>query len=437
MGVFFRKNAHIGPIRLNFSKSGIGASVGVKGLRLTVPARGSAYITAGRHGFYYRQTLQGTSASPVPTPSDTSPANVTDQITNGCILTASPSELIDSSRDDLIQRLNERAKMLSFAPLAIIGAVVLIGLGASISQPILFIPAIACFVLARFLQRRHAEESTTQLFYELGDEETAKFELVRRALLQLNQSQRIWRTTTEVATSDRKRNAGAGKLITRSVAGAGKLDIPRVRTNVDVMGLDIGSAKVYFLPDIVLYLEDRTFGAIDYDDITVQTGTTRFIEEESVPSDATVVGTTWRYVNKSGGPDRRFKDNRQIPIAQYGTIELRSSKGLNIHLDTSSVEKAATFSTCLAARIQRVAAYKRASRATTTSDNAREHALRILGLDDQAKIDDIRAAYHRLTQMYHPDRVAGLAPEFQNLAHQRQTEINAAYAVLKADQTNL
>ena len=34
-------------------------------------------------------------------------------------------------------------------------------------------------------------------------------------------------------------------------------------------------------------------------------------------------------------------------------------------------------------------------------------------------------------QMYHPDKVAGLAPEFQGIPDRRMKEINAAYEVLK------
>jgi DnaJ-class molecular chaperone len=34
--------------------------------------------------------------------------------------------------------------------------------------------------------------------------------------------------------------------------------------------------------------------------------------------------------------------------------------------------------------------------------------------------------------MYHPDKVVGLAPEFQALADKRMKEINAAYEVLKS-----
>jgi DnaJ-class molecular chaperone len=45
--------------------------------------------------------------------------------------------------------------------------------------------------------------------------------------------------------------------------------------------------------------------------------------------------------------------------------------------------------------------------------------------------EELSAAYRNLAQMYHPDKVAGLAPEFQELADRRMKEINAAYALLR------
>jgi hypothetical protein len=40
---------------------------------------------------------------------------------------------------------------------------------------------------------------------------------------------------------------------------------------------------------------------------------TRLIEEGPVPRDAERIGITWKYVNKGGGPDRRYKNNPQLP----------------------------------------------------------------------------------------------------------------------------
>lgn len=60
MGWFLRKSFRVGPLRLNLSKRGIGASVGVKGARLGVDATGKPYAGGGRYGIYFRESL-GTS----------------------------------------------------------------------------------------------------------------------------------------------------------------------------------------------------------------------------------------------------------------------------------------------------------------------------------------------------------------------------------------
>jgi hypothetical protein len=57
MGFYLRKSFSAGPIRFNLSKSGIGASVGVKGFRVGTSARGRSYVHAGRGGLYYRKNL--------------------------------------------------------------------------------------------------------------------------------------------------------------------------------------------------------------------------------------------------------------------------------------------------------------------------------------------------------------------------------------------
>lgn len=71
-------------------------------------------------------------------------------------------------------------------------------------------------------------------------------------------------------------------------------------------------------------------GALSYDDISSSTYKVRFVEHESVPKDTQVVDKTWKYVNKSGSPDQRFKDNSQLPICLYGALELKSPLGLNV-----------------------------------------------------------------------------------------------------------
>lgn len=56
MGWYLKKSFAFGPLRLNLSKSGIGASVGVKGLRVSTGPKGRQ-LNAGREGLYYRASL--------------------------------------------------------------------------------------------------------------------------------------------------------------------------------------------------------------------------------------------------------------------------------------------------------------------------------------------------------------------------------------------
>ncbi len=644
MGLFFRRSARLGPFRLNFSKSGIGASVGVKGARVTMTPRGTTYVTVGSHGFYYRETVSNRSGTParplaqgyVPPPP---PASGTDAIP-----TASASELVESSSERLIQQLNERARMSNPAWLLYVAAVAIavVGLSAFPSPPpapslpslpdvtspfsseraastvdeysaltarygepdsiligadgpvpigtahynavkvdVVFVPvgcisayqevvkrfeerfrytggkgkkgpikpcvgrpnagwvtikylnaaenfdvsadfarsrldkitarraspptveirgteairsklragmqsdstsraafaaikhdfeqrvraaeveerevlyeevalalgALGIFVGGIQVHRKNTELRLTRLVYELGESETQRFSIVQQSMAHLAKSHRVWRVVGNSSTSDWKRNAGATSLVRREAISVCRASPPRVETNCSLPTLDMGHMKLFFLPDVILCWQSGTFGSIAYQDFRVAPSVTRFIEDGLVPADATVVDRTWRYVNKSGGPDRRFNNNAQLPIAQYGVLTLTSSRGLNIHLNTSSAQASLAAANCWRNL------YGRAERAqqqpppqqppprqypppadhfkTETPSGPRAEAFNMLGLKADASASDVSAAYRRLAQQYHPDKVAGLAPEFQTLADKRMKEINAAYELLK------
>jgi hypothetical protein len=59
MAFFFRKSFNIGPIRVSFSKSGIGVSIGVPGARVGRTATGKTYVSgsAPGTGIGYRKYL--------------------------------------------------------------------------------------------------------------------------------------------------------------------------------------------------------------------------------------------------------------------------------------------------------------------------------------------------------------------------------------------
>ena len=55
----------------------------------------------------------------------------------------------------------------------------------------------------------------------------------------------------------------------------------------------------------------------------------------------------------------------------------------------------------------------------------------VLGVRPGASQEEIQAAYRRLVQEYHPDKVADLGQELRDVAERRMKEINAAYEHFK------
>lgn len=88
---------------------------------------------------------------------------------------------------------------------------------------------------------------------------------------------------------------------------------------------------------------DGAFALIDLRELQISAEHRGFHEEDSVPSDASVAGHTWAKTNKNGSPDRRFKDNYQIPICVYGNITFQSQTGITEEYMVSNADAAQAF----------------------------------------------------------------------------------------------
>ena len=119
MGFYIRKYIKVGPFRFNLSKSGVGVSAGVKGLRLGTGPRGN-YVHLGRYGLYYRATIPSSSATQItPRPNGIPrieiPRNIPEpEIPPGTheplqeIESADISQMVDSSSTELLKELNHK-----------------------------------------------------------------------------------------------------------------------------------------------------------------------------------------------------------------------------------------------------------------------------------------------------------------------------------------
>jgi len=137
--------------------------------------------------------------------------------------------------------------------------------------------------------------------------------------------QRIWEVVGSQSGFDMKYNAGCTTQVSRkNVRVARSLPFP-FKANVNAYAIYLHDCKFVFLPDCVYMIKGTKFAALHYEDVKWQVHTTTFIEANA-PSDSRVVGHTWQYVNKKGGPDRRFSYNPQLYECLYGECVVNFAK---------------------------------------------------------------------------------------------------------------
>jgi Protein of unknown function (DUF4236) len=359
MGIYLRNSIKVGPLRFNLSGSGIGVSGGVRGFRVGTGPRGN-YVHMGRHGLYYRATLppHRNAGADLPRRISSSPPLPQTQLRDGLVEIDSGNveEMIHSSSTELLEEIRMKARLPRRWPMALVlgcitwlVAVTVLPWWASL--------ALLCtvLILTYQLKRRDELRRTVILMYSLDQNAEVGWQGLHNGFDWLASSQHIWHLEARGGVTDRKRNAGASHLVRRTAIRPIKADPPNIRTNIAVPSIPVGGQTLYLLPDRILIFQGSTVGAVGYDQLNLEAGTTRFIESESVPGDAPVVGSTWQYVNKSGGPDRRFSNNRQLPILQYGEIHLTSPTGLNEAIQVSNPKAPGYFALGLSELVEKMA----------------------------------------------------------------------------------
>ena len=358
MGFYFRKSVRFGPFRVNFSKSGVGLSAGIPGLRLGSGPRGN-YIHAGAHGFYYRSSLlarknradrRASELAPPTVQADSElPDNTLGDVTT--IETAAAEMLRGSSWESLVEEMNNnhRKRESWRFVLALCLAAALVAWINSVGVLVIGLWGVLTIVLVLLAYRWDLRRKLTVLHYRLDPNAEKIFEVIAGAGLKMGQSARLWHLTQKAKVLDHKYHAGASSSVSRSNSSVSSRLPPFVACNVSPVAISFTKTTLYFLPDRIFVYQGSSVGAVSYSELKTSVEQIKFIEDESPPSDATVVGHTWRFVNKKGGPDKRFQNNRQLPVCLYSELDLQSESGLHETLQLSKTGLAESFAAALLA----------------------------------------------------------------------------------------
>jgi hypothetical protein len=336
MSFYVRKSIKAGAFRFNLSKSGVGISTGVPGFRIGTGPRGN-YVRVGGNGVSYQSTRHpghAPDAAWTPPP----PAPIADVLLED-VTGASAAELAPSGSGEIVQQLNEAASRWRLFPWAI-GLLVIVLLAQPVLGAILLILGSPGLIWLWFNDR---SRRTVVAFYDVNDEAARWFQGLVDAFENLTQNDCLWRVNSSghVQTSYQyKVNAGATTIVSRSSVKASLQSPTMLATNIAVPSITSGKAALFFLPDRLVVRDAKRFSDVAYATLETRFAPLRFTESGRVPRDSQQVDTTWQYVNVRGGPDRRFKDNRQYPVMLYGELILQSSTGLHWELQCSQPRSA-------------------------------------------------------------------------------------------------
>ena len=248
---------------------------------------------------------------------------------------ATTMELAAASPSELVSQVNEAAGNVSLLPLVIL-----------LWLPVVTIP------LAILLYARDKARRTVVAFYEVDGAPAAGFQALADSFAVVQQFASHWHVTAAGAVSTTwqyKVSAGASTLLRRDRGRADLAGPAVLATNIAVPSLHARKRSVYFLPDRILVRDGRHYADLPYSSCRVTGTATRFIEEGPVPRDGERIGITWKYVNKGGGPDRRYKNNPQLPIMRYGELTLTAQPGFSYVWQTSRAAAAPALSFTLTA----------------------------------------------------------------------------------------
>lgn len=280
MGWRFRKSQNFGPMRVNFSKSGIGYSFGGKVFRVTRTASGNVRktVTIPGTGISYSQNAKTSKAE-------------TGSLQIGGSL--SPSEEIAKA---------VAVRVRTFFVCMWCGLIMTFATAFWIPSFFIAVIFYIAAIVAYFVRIRIDYDDLSW-----ADDIN---------LPDLLQSSRVW-----VQTSSSHELA--------KVACKAKFPLS---SNAQAFTIVRKNQRLIFLPDRVFAINGLKVAMVRYEDATLSAHPIKWKENARVAKDTEVMYTAWQHENKDGTQDRRFSQNRKVPVCRYTSVHISDSEYFDVTL---------------------------------------------------------------------------------------------------------
>ncbi|TCC96380.1 DUF4236 domain-containing protein [Pedobacter frigidisoli] len=346
----FHKRIKIIPgVHLNFSKSGISTSIGVKGASMTFGKSGTYLNTSvPLLNISSRHKLSGLNTTP----------DIYDHVEqieiSENIFSADVHEITSQNMAGIKEAIllaQQQRKELKVDLLKIQAALATSKMKLILSYVLLYgliYKSISKDIRLNIQAQKEVIKQTTELIgncfvkldLEFDPEIREKYDSLVKAFGNLTTSHKIWDVTNAHFQDRVAARSSASTIVSKRDVRFSFRSLVEIRSDFEALYFEnANGADLYFYPSfIVMYANKKDFAIIGLDEINIQQSYVRFTETGTVPRDSKVIDKTWAKVNKNGTPDKRFKGNYQIPIAKYGQIKLRTDTGLNEEYEFSNYE---------------------------------------------------------------------------------------------------
>jgi hypothetical protein len=148
--------------------------------------------------------------------------------------------------------------------------------------------------------------------------------VLKNSFEKLTTLQKIWDITSAQAIDRVKTRSSASTTITRTpvIFSMGSLDY--INTKYEAFKFqNANGGDLYIYPGFIVMPSEHSndFAIIDFRDVRLEHHGQRFVETDSVPSDAKIVDHTWQYVNKNGwwcSPKYADSNKSKIDVKKSG-----------------------------------------------------------------------------------------------------------------------
>jgi len=342
MGLKFRRRQKLFPgVNLNLSAKGVSATVGIKGLSVNFNKTG-AYLNTGipGTGIYDRNRIAKweKNKNEVVTENPSQYYFVTKNLESAISSNQAnsvTSEGLAEIKENLIEARKEYEEI----------KVELFQLNAETQKLKKYLSLLKLILVGFFMKslkekiednENYIEHLTDQLSEcnisietNIDPNTEKQYKVLAESFKNLLTSDYIWNKTKEESNKDSRSSASYNIDRKRTNLCKDKANI--IKSDYDAFCfIKANRDKLYLYPAFaMLYNNQNNFEIVELSELEINFTHTKFHESESLPNDTEVIGSVWLKENNDGSPDKRFKNNYQIPIVRYGELTFSSKTGIN------------------------------------------------------------------------------------------------------------